>query len=92
MKTPRTIEEAQSQLRMAITGSELQTLAKIGLREQNRWGGFALSALRRLGEYLNMTPRLRGRPKKESSVDSLRHRPPYRRLGLEGRGGASSDF
>ena len=79
MKTPATIEEAQAQLRVATTGSELQVLAQIGLREQNRWGGFALTALRRLGQFLNATPRLRGRPKKEFSVDSL---PSLADLGL----------
>jgi hypothetical protein len=71
MNDPTTIEEALARLAAARTGLELEALAQLGLREQNRWGNFALTALRRLGEYLNQTPRLRGRPKKESSVDSL---------------------
>jgi hypothetical protein len=39
--------------------------------EQTGWGSLRLKALRELGCYLHSTPRLRGRPKKESTADSL---------------------
>jgi site-specific DNA-methyltransferase (adenine-specific) len=82
MDHPKTVEEANVRLQEATTGPELEALAQLGLREQNRWGRFALTALRRLGEYLDRTPRLRGRPKKESRLDSL---PSLADLGITDR-------
>jgi squalene cyclase len=79
---PTTIEEAIARLKAARTGPELEALAQLGAREQNRWGSFALTAPRRLGEWLNRTPRLKGRPKKESIVDSL---PSLADLGITDR-------
>jgi hypothetical protein len=82
MTDPTTIEEAIARLKAARTGPELEALAQLGGREQNRWGSFALTAPRRLGEWLNRTPRLKGRPKKESIVDSL---PSLADLGITDR-------
>src|ERR1700719_3193705 len=69
MDDPTTIEEAaiedrssddlrraQARLTAATTGPELEALAELGARQQRRWGSFARTTLRRLGEWLNRTP------------------------------------
>jgi hypothetical protein len=82
MSDPTTIEEAHARLKAATTGPEFEALAQLGAREQNRWGNFALTALRRLGEFLATTRRAaRGRPKM-SSVDII---PTYDDLGITDR-------
>jgi len=82
MNDPTTIEEAHARLKAATTGPELEALAQLGARQQRRWGSFALTALRRLGEFLATTRRAtRGRPK-NVQLDII---PTYEDLGITDR-------
>jgi hypothetical protein len=63
-------------------GGRVQALIERAKDQQSGWGGFGLEALRALGKFLRKTPRLRGRPKKESNSDSL---PSLADLGITDR-------
>lgn len=76
------LRRAHARLKAATTGPELEALAQLGARQQRRWGSFALTALRRLGEWLNRAPRAaRGRPK-NVQLDII---PTYEDLGITDR-------
>lgn len=75
----RILNDHQRNIKAA--GQAEQLILQAG-KKVSGWGRLKNQTLRSLGQYLNRTPRLKGRPKKESDADSL---PSLADLGVKSR-------
>ena len=78
----RLVVSGEPTARQIAAASAVENFIVTSSEQQVGWAKLRLVALRELGEFLLRTPRLRGRPRKESTVDSL---PSLADLGISDR-------